>query len=191
MGRGLTGLASLGGVVAGLLGCGKAMQPASDAADGNVLGHTVVRIDGTSESMADYAGRVLLIVNVASECGYTPQYEGLEALYQSRKDGGLVVMGFPSNDFLGQEPGSNEEIAAFCGSRFGVSFPMFEKIDVKGEDAHPLFRQLTDAAGAPSWNFNKYLIDRAGNVVARYGSSVKPRDERLVAEVDRLLSERG
>lgn len=135
------------------------------------------RLDGSPENLLDYEGRVLLIVNVASECGFTPQYKDLENLYRSHKDSGLVVMGFPCNQFGAQEPGSNEEIGEFCSSRFKVSFPMFAKCDVNGPSAHPLFSHLKAAAPgvfgteAIKWNFTKFLVNRKGEVVHRFGSA--------------------
>ena len=133
-------------------------------------------IDGKVQSMNDYAGKVLLVVNVASRCGFTPQYEGLEALHRQYKDQGLVVMGFPCNQFAGQEPGTDSEIATFCETRFNVSFPMFAKLKVNGDDAHPLYQYLKGekpgvlGTEAVKWNFTKFLVDRDGRVVNRYGS---------------------
>jgi len=161
---------------------------ASPGSGVEVLEHTITEIDGDESSMSAYKGKVILIVNTASRCGFTPQYEGLQKLYESKGEDGLVILGFPSNDFMGQEPGSNEQIASFCSAEYGVTFPMFAKIKVKGEGAHPLFVALNDAVGEPSWNFNKYLIDRDGVVVARYGSNVTPEDKELVAHIDRLLA---
>ncbi len=177
-----------GGVAAMLTGCGTSHEVATGSST-YVLDHRMPRIDGTEESLATYEGKVLLLVNTASRCGYTGQYADLEALYRERRDDGLVVLGFPANDFMGQEPGSNEEIAEFCETRFDVSFPMFAKISVKGSEQHPLFAELESAVGAPGWNFNKYLVDRRGNVVARFGSSTTPAAAALLAEIDRLLSE--
>jgi len=165
------------------------VRHAGPETNANVLEHTVTEIDGDESSMERYKGKVVLIVNTASKCGFTPQYEGLQALHESKSDDGLVILGFPSNDFMGQEPGSNEQIQAFCTTEYGVTFPMFEKVSVKGETAHPLFKDLNEAVGEPGWNFNKYLIDREGDVVARYGSGVAPDDEELVAHIDRLIAE--
>ena len=130
----------------------------------------------------------MLVVNTATECGYTPQFEGLEALYRSRRGEGLVVLGFPANDFAGQEPRSDEQIATFCEANYGVSFPMFSKTRVTGEGANALFSALTAAAGAPEWNFNKYLVDRSGRVVARYGAGTEPEAEELTSKLDALLA---
>lgn len=176
---------------AGLIGIGalalQAKPPQEAEGDVNVLDHEMALIDGTEVSLKAYEGKVVLIVNTASKCGYTRQYEGLQKLYESKEADGLVVLGFPANNFMGQEPGSNRQIADFCSTEYGVTFPMFEKISVKGKDVHPLFAQLTEAVGEPSWNFNKYLVDREGNVVARYDSSTSPADQELVARIDGLL----
>lgn len=138
-----------------------------------------------------YAGKVLLVVNTASKCGFTPQYEGLEALHQRYAERGFAVIGFPSNDFMGQEPGSEEEIAEFCTLTYGVKFPMFQKTAVKGEDAHPFYKGLAAAADGqePGWNFHKYLLDRDGNLVSNYGSRVRPDDAELVARIEALLGD--
>jgi glutathione peroxidase len=143
--------------------------------------------DEKQQSLCQYAGKVLLVVNTASYCGFTPQYEGLEELYGRYRDRGLVVLGFPSNDFA-QERGSNQEIAEFCENTFGVKFPMFAKSAVRGTDANPLFRELAARTGqAPRWNFHKYLIARDGTVVAQYSSTTTPRDKALVGQIEKLL----
>ncbi len=135
-----------------------------------------------------YGGQVLLVVNTASKCGFTPQYEGLEALHKKYSKQGLAVLGFPSNDFMGQEPGSEAQIKEFCTLTYGVKFPMFEKVHVKGPDATPLYRDLTQATGvSPGWNFHKYLIARDGQVVANFSSKVKPDSPELVAAIEREL----
>ena len=136
-----------------------------------------------------YGGQVLLVVNTASKCGFTPQYEGLEAMYAKYKDQGFAVLGFPSNDFMGQEPGSEEEIQEFCTLTYGVKFPMFEKVSVVGENATPLYKAMAQATGtAPGWNFHKYLISRDGRVVAQFPSKTKPDDPALVAAIERELA---
>jgi glutathione peroxidase len=169
-------------------------------------------IAGAPASLADHAGKVVLVVNVASKCGLTPQYDGLEKLYADQNARGLVVVGFPANDFAGQEPGSNEEIASFCRANFGVDFPMFEKIVVSGPEKHPLYAALTkaqpvqqgDAAGfraklagygmTPNpepevlWNFEKFLISRAGEVVARFAPTTAPDDPALLATIEAELA---
>lgn len=137
-----------------------------------------------------YGGQVLLVVNTASKCGFTPQYEGLEAMHAKYRERGFAVLGFPSNDFMGQEPGSEEDIQAFCTLTYGVKFPMFEKVQVRGAGATPLYRDLAAATGEqPGWNFHKYLVDRSGRVVASFGSRTKPEDPKLVADIERLLAE--
>jgi glutathione peroxidase len=136
-----------------------------------------------------YAGQVLLVVNTASKCGFTPQYEALEAMHAKYADRGFAVLGFPSNDFMGQEPGTEKQIQAFCTLTYGVKFPMFEKVHVRGRDATPLYRQLAAETGsAPAWNFHKYLVDRNGRVVASFGSRTRPDDPALVAKLESLLA---
>ena len=148
-------------------------------------------INGESKSLGDYRGQVLLIVNVASQCGFTPQYAGLESLWQKYHERGLVVLGFPCNQFGSQEPGDEATIANFCSSKFNVSFPLFAKVDVNGETAHPLWQHLKKAAPGVlgsekiKWNFTKFLVNREGQVVKRYGSITKP--EQISAEIERLL----
>jgi glutathione peroxidase len=138
-----------------------------------------------SQSLCEYAGKVVLVVNTASECGYTPQYEGLEALYRKYGKRGLVVLGFPMNDFGGQEPGSNKEIATFCVNQYAIDFPMFAKIDLK---KNPLYADLAKATGAsPRWNFHKYLIDRSGKQVQSFDTRVEPNDPKLVKQIETLL----
>jgi glutathione peroxidase len=157
----------------------------------NVYDFTANSLDGKPVSLGEYSGKVLLIVNTASKCGFTPQYQGLEALYQQYRDRGLTVLGFPCNQFGEQEPGSAEEIGSFCQKNYGVSFPMFEKIEVNGEGAHPLYRWLkSNAKGllgseAIKWNFTKFLVDRNGNVIDRFAPTTKPED--LKPKVEALL----
>ena len=152
-------------------------------------------IAGKTVKMGDYKGKTLLIVNTASRCGFTGQYEELEELYETYKDRGFVILGFPSNDFMGQEPGSNDEIAQFCKLNYGVTFPMFAKVRVKGSDQHPLYIYLTsketnpEFAGKISWNFNKFLVSPEGRIVARFGSRTKPLDPELVAAVKSCLED--
>ena len=146
---------------------------------------------GKAQSLCDFRGNVLVIVNTASYCGYTKQYEGLEALYRKYKDRGLVVIGFPSNDFGSQEPGSNKEIAEFCRTTYGVEFPMFEKTSVARLETQPLYASLVKATGeAPKWNFHKYLVDRAGTRIVSYASAVEPTQREFVASIERLLAEK-
>lgn len=177
----------------------------------------LTRITGEAGSLSDYRGKVLLVVNVASKCGLTPQYDALEKLYTRFKDSGLAVLGFPANDFGGQEPGTNEEIQTFCRSTFGVNFPMFSKIAVTGPETHPLYRSLIEAlpkatgegragmreklngflgkSGSTTnpepgilWNFEKFLIDRQGNVVARFSPEVVPDDPIIVTAIESALA---
>lgn len=135
-----------------------------------------------------YKGKVLLVVNTASKCGNTPQYEGLEALYDEYEDEGLAVLGFPSNDFLGQEPGTEEQIQEFCRNTYSIQFPMFEKTSVRGDDAHPFYQQLTQLSGeAPTWNFHKYLIGRDGKLVASFNARTRPDSEELLSAINEAL----
>lgn len=160
----------------------------------DVLGYEIEMIDGTKKSLEDFRGKVVMMVNVASECGLTPQYEGLEALYKAHKKDGLVIIGFPANEFGGQEPGTNEEIAQFCSTKFDVSFPMAAKIVVKGKEIHPLYKQLTaqpePVGGEIEWNFDKFLVNREGEVVARFKPRTTPEDAELVKAVSGLLAEK-
>jgi glutathione peroxidase len=171
------------------------------------------RIDGSATRLGEFRGRVLLIINVASKCGLTPQYEGLERLYDAKRGQGLEILGFPCNDFAGQEPGSEAEIATFCSTQYDVQFPLFSKITVKGDSKHPLYRSLTAAKptavgdgpmrerlkghgidagphGEIVWNFEKFLLDRRLGVVERFAPDVTPDDPRLVSAVDRELAKR-
>lgn len=151
----------------------------------------VKSIDGKAVDLASYKGKVVVIVNVASRCGYTGQYAGLQKLYDTYKDKGLVVLGFPANEFGGQEPGSDAEIAQFCSSKYGVTFPMFSKIVVKGAGISPLYKSLTETAepaGDVKWNFEKFLIGKDGTIVGRYRSGVGPVDAELIAAVEAALA---
>ena len=142
-------------------------------------------------SLCRFAGNVLLIVNTASECGYTPQYEGLEKLYRRYRDKGFTVLGFPANDFGGQEPGSNKEIAQFCRLNYGVTFPMFSKTSVIGGNANPLYRTLAAKTGKPPrWNFHKYLLNRSAEPIAVFESAVEPEDPRITGQIEKLLAGR-
>ena len=144
-------------------------------------------IDGAEQSLADYKGKVLLVVNTASECGSTPQYAGLEGLWRHYRDRGLVVLGFPSNDFGGQEPGSEAAIKTFCETKYHVSFPLFAKSSVVGDGQSPVYRFLSADYGPPKWNFHKYLVNRDGKVVKAFPSSVPPEDQALRAAVEAEL----
>jgi len=154
---------------------------------------TLNSIDGQPTSLGQFKGKVVLIVNVASRCGFTPQYVGLEALYNKYKDRGLVILGFPANNFLRQEPGSNEAIKAFCSTKYHVTFPMFAKVSLKGSDKTPLYQFLTGKQANPStggeirWNFTKFLADRNGKVIARFGSRVAPESAELINALEAAL----
>jgi glutathione peroxidase len=157
-----------------------------------LLSHTFPRLqDEAPQSLCQYQGKVILVVNTASFCGFTSQYEGLEKLYAKYKDRGLVVLGFPSNDFGQQEPGSNKDIADFCKNTYDVKFPMFAKSSVSGSNPNPLFKMLIAKTGTtPKWNFYKYLIDRNGNVVDSFGSMTKPTSTSITSEIEKLLGEK-
>ena len=163
--------------------------PVTDACP-EVLNYSFNRLPtGKPESLCQYRGKVVLIVNTASYCGYTHQYEGLEALYRKYKSRGLVVVGFPSNDFGGQEPGSNKEIAEFCRLTYGVEFPMFEKSSVTSIKTNPLYAELVARTGqSPQWNFHKYLVDRDGKQIASFDTRVEPDNGELIGAVERLLA---
>ncbi|MEX2198783.1 MAG: glutathione peroxidase [Burkholderiales bacterium] len=153
-----------------------------------LLDRTLPDIHEQPRVLCEFSGKVLLVVNTASECGFTPQYEGLESLYRAYRDRGLMVLGFPSNDFGGQEPGSNKDIAKFCVNQYAIEFPMFAKSNVRGVQANPLFADLARATGSPpSWNFHKYLVGRDGREVLSFDSRVAPGDPKLVAAIERLL----
>ncbi len=180
--------------------CGRAPPERAQAPEGAtsappkvaLIDHNVETLEGQSASLASYRGKALIVVNTASECGYTPQYEGLEKLYERYKGRGLVVLGFPSNDFGGQEPGSREQIRAFCQKNYGVTFPLFAKVHAKGPEKAPVFATLTEAtppgiAGEIKWNFTKFLVDPAGRPVARFESAVEPLAPEVIAAVERVL----
>lgn len=157
-------------------------------AQSSLYDFTLTTIDGEARSLADFEGKVVLIVNVASRCGLTPQYADLQALYERYQDQGLVILGFPANNFGGQEPGSNEQVAEFCQKNYGVTFPMFAKISVKGGDRHPLYAYLDQATGEqPGWNFHKYLIDRTGQSVQSIASRTRATDDEVIAAVEAYL----
>lgn len=167
--------------------------------DAYVLGFKMKRIDGKEEDLSIYKGKVIVVVNLASKCGYTAQYDALEKLYQDHKDKGLVILGFPSNDFGGQEPGTNAEIAEFCESKHNVTFPLFQKLSVKGKEQHELYKKLAaqpaPVGGEPKWNFTKYVVDKAGKVVAHYdaagekGSDGKTDRSRLEPDFIKKVNE--
>ena len=155
-----------------------------------IYGFTVKTIDGKEKSLAEYKGKALLIVNTASKCGFTPQYKDLEELYEKYRGRGFEILAFPANNFMHQEPGSDEEIKKFCDLRFKIKFPLFSKISVKGKDIHPLYAFLTSQKGMEggiSWNFNKFLVTPDGQVAARFGSRVKPEDKELIGALEKNL----
>jgi glutathione peroxidase len=158
-----------------------------------VLDFTLNSLDGKPAPLAEYRGKVILLVNVASKCGYTPQYTGLEKIYEKYKDQGFVILGFPANNFGGQEPGANEEIKTFCSSKYQVTFPMYSKVSVKGADSTPLYQFLTDKQSNPAtggeikWNFTKFLVDRNGKVIARFEPAITPESADVTGAIEKAL----
>jgi glutathione peroxidase len=173
---------------------GVTLMSASALAANSVHDFTLNSIDGKPAPLSEYKGKVLLLVNVASKCGYTPQYAGLESLYRKYKDQGLVVIGFPANNFGAQEPGTNAEIKQFCSTKYNVSFPMYAKVPVKGSDTTPLYQFLTDKSANPGsggeiqWNFTKFLVDRDGKVVGRFEPAVTPDSAELTGAIEKTLN---
>ena len=153
----------------------------------SVYEFTMNSIDNQPMPLAKFQGKVMLIVNVASKCGFTPQYEQLEAVYEKYKEQGFVIAGFPANNFMAQEPGTNEEIKTFCSTKYNVKFPLYSKISVKGEDKAPLYEFLTKTGGEIKWNFTKFLVDRNGKVIARFEPSVKPDSPEVTAAIENAL----
>lgn len=157
----------------------------------SVYEYSATTITGQEKPISDYKDQVILVVNTASKCGFTPQFKGLEALYEKYKDQGFIVLGFPCNQFMNQDPASNDEISQFCELNYGVSFPMFAKIDVNGDEAHPLFKHLKEAApgmlglNAVKWNFTKFLVNKKGDVVERYAPTTDPMD--IAKDIEKLL----
>jgi glutathione peroxidase len=158
-------------------------------AAGSIYDFTMNSIDGKPVPLSTYKGKVTLVVNVASKCGYTPQYTGLETLYEKYKSQGLVLLGFPANNFGMQEPGTNEEIKAFCSNKYNVTFPMFSKISVKDENKAPLYEYLTSNAGDVKWNFTKYLVGKDGKVIQKFDSKVTPDSPELVGAIEKALKQ--
>ena len=161
----------------------------------NIYDFTLPSIDGKPMPLADFKGKVVLVVNVASRCGFTPQYSALEALYEKYKDQGFVIVGFPANNFGAQEPGTNAEIKTFCSRKYNVTFPLYSKVSVKGDDQTPLYQYLTKQTAPPiageiKWNFTKFLVDRNGNVVQRFESAVTPDSPEVVSAVEKQLSQK-
>ncbi len=162
---------------------------AAESSCPTMLDHKFSNLMDEPVSLCQFSGKVALIVNTASECGYTPQYDGLEKLYRRYRDKGFVVLGFPANDFGAQEPGTNKEIKQFCEVNYGITFPVFAKTAVVGKSANPLFRELAAKTGKPPrWNFHKYLLDRTGQPVAAFESAVEPNDPRLTTQIEKLLA---
>jgi glutathione peroxidase len=164
----------------------------STFAASNIYSFTLNNLDGDPLPLVSFKGKVVMLVNVASRCGFTPQYTGLEALYEKYKDQGFVILGFPANNFGGQEPGTNQEIKTFCSTKYNVTFPIYSKVSVKGADETPLYQYLTKQAdpshtGDIKWNFTKFLVDRNGNVVQRFESKVTPESPEVVSAVEKLL----
>lgn len=170
-----------------VMGCTSAPKESSVNSIYDIEAETIT---GETIKLEAYKGKTLLIVNTASKCGFTGQYEGLQALYETYKDREFVILGFPSNDFMKQEPGSNDEIASFCQLNYGVTFPMFGKISVKGDEQHPLYTFLTsketnpEFSGKISWNFNKFVIGPDGKIINRFGSRTKPSDKKLIGAIE-------
>jgi glutathione peroxidase len=164
---------------------------AADSPCPPILNHKFSNLMDEPVSLCQFSGKVLLIVNTASECGYTPQYDGLEKLYRRYRDKGFIVLGFPANDFGGQEPGANKEIKQFCEVNYGITFPVFAKTSVVGAKTNPLFRDLAVQTGKPPrWNFHKYLLDRAGRPVTAFDSAVEPEDREITSQIEKLIQRR-
>jgi glutathione peroxidase len=176
---------------AAITGAAMTLAVAKEKPATGVLGFTMKTIDGKEVPLSNYRGKVLLIVNVASECGFTPQYKDLEALYQKYKEKGFMILGFPANNFGAQEPGTDEQIQKFCTSTYGVTFDMFSKISVMGNDQHPLYKLITSDptyGGDVKWNFQKYLVDREGNLAGKFLSKVTPLSDDITSAIEKALS---
>src|SRR5262245_8199407 len=162
-----------------------ATSPGSDGQ--SVLTGSLPRLNGKPDDLSQYKGKVVLVVNTATECGFTPQFDGLENLYEEKKGEGFVILGFPADDVAHQEPRGDEEIAEFCKANYGVTFPMFEKSNVKDDPVNPVFQKLNEDLGAPTWNFNKYLLDRQGHPIKHFDVQVEPQAPELVSAIDAEL----
>src|SRR5579859_4596497 len=190
--RWLYGLASLAAVAMITVAYGALM--AAGASGSSVYDFTLPSIDGDATPLSSYKGKVVLLVNVASRCGFTPQYSALESLYEKYRDQGFVILGFPANNFGAQEPGTNAEIKTFCSSKYNVTFPMMSKVSVKGDDTTPLYQYLTDKSANPStggdiqWNFTKFLIGRDGQIVARFEPKVTPDSPEVTSAIEKALA---
>ena len=168
-------------------------QEAKKKMDSPIYNFTMKTIEGKDKSLADYKGKVVMVVNTASFCGNTPQYKQLEDIYKKYKDKGFVIIGFPANNFGKQEPGNDSDIKTFCEKNYGVTFDMFSKISVKGDDIHPLYKYLTTESGFNGdidWNFVKFLVDKNGNVVARFKVKMKPDEKEIIAKIDELITQK-
>jgi len=191
MAAGAFGLMLIGTAV-GAWGVGRSLNGPGRS---SIYDFTMKDIDGKNVNLAEFRGKVVLVVNVASRCGFTPQYEGLQKLYLKYQQQGFVILGFPANNFGFQEPGTNAEIKSFCSAKYNVTFPIFSKISVKGDDIDPLYKYLTDKASDPQyggdikWNFNKFLIDRKGYIVARFEPPVKPDSDQMVQAIEKALQQ--
>jgi len=173
------------------IGCSAPVDPKLAPKNETLYDFTMKSIDGKEVPLTEYKGKVVVVVNVASKCGLTPQYEGLQSLYAKYKDKGLVVLGFPANDFMGQEPGTNEEIKSFCSTKYNVTFPMFSKITVTGDEMHPMYRWLIAKSGrdeAIEWNFAKFIVNRDGKTLKRFSPRTKPDDKEFLAALDSALN---
>ncbi len=178
-------------MLATLFGCRGTVKMDPAPSERSVYELTVKNIDGEMVDLGAYRGKVTLFVNVASRCGFTPQYEGLEALYRSHGSKGFSILGFPSNDFGGQEPGSDTEIKSFCNTKYNVSFPIFSKVKTDGDDRSPVYQRLGEHLGAPKWNFYKYLVDKKGRVRQVFSAQIKPEASELRDAIEKLLAEPG
>ena len=180
-------------VLSASLSCRAGDKPEGAGKVDSIYGFSLKDIDHKLTSLSQYKGKVVLVVNVASRCGFTPQYEGLQKLYLKYKDQGLVILGFPANNFLSQEPGTDEEIKTFCSAKYNVTFPIFSKISVKGDDIHPLYKFLTSKQTNPEfggdikWNFSKFLLDKTGKIIARFEPAVKPESDTVVQAIEKAL----
>ena len=191
----IAGVAAAAAVAAYSMGMIFNPSPAEPPKEKHMYEFTMKDIDGNDVKLDAYRGKVALIVNTASKCGLTPQYEGLQKIYDKYRDQGFVVLGFPANNFMGQEPGTEQEIKEFCDLNYKVTFPMFSKISVKGDDQHPLYTYLTNEKTNPgmdgdiTWNFEKFLADREGNIIARFSPKVTPEDPVVVSAIERALAD--